>query len=278
MRQVDPLGYEPLGLFQDFGVDDGEDGRVKPDIVLDDKDRLYADHAGVVVDVDPVFEGLDDRDNDPEIPLPDEHPVEDRRFPFDEKVLELPVVVCEQHDRDVQPRFPDEPRELDRRHVVDVERGDDEVEPALFFRQRNRFLPARNSRQLGGVAQVEPLILVPDQLVEPPVFFKEVQVVQARDEKDVPDPEPHEVLKSLEPVPVPVFDEECIESLRDAVDMLIHGARLPRRNGTYVLQGPPHRAAPAAFTHDERTSHYTTPWSIIASATFRNPPMLAPLT
>jgi hypothetical protein len=275
--QVDPFGDEPLGLLQDFGVDNGEDGGIEPDAVLDHEDRLYPDHARVVVDVDPVFQGLDDRDDDPEIPLPDEHLVEDRRVAFKEKVLELPVVVREQHDRDVQPRFPDQPRELDRRHVVDMERGDHEVEPAFFFRQRYCFLPARDSRKLGGMAQVEPLVLVPNQLVESPVLFEEVQVIQARDEEHVADPEPHQVLKTLEPVPVPVLDEQCIEGLCDAVDMLIHGAR--SREEWYIrAAGTARRAVPAAVTHDNRRSHYTTPWSIIASATFRNPPMLAPLT
>jgi hypothetical protein len=76
------------------------------------------------------------------------------------------------------------------------------------------------------------VVFVPDQLVEPPVFFKKVQIVQARDEKDVANPEPHEILKSLEPVPVSVLDEERIEGLRDAVDMLVHGARVPGWNGT----------------------------------------------
>ena len=114
MRLI-PSEIEPLRLFQNLGVYDGEERRIISDVVFDDEDRLDADDLCVVFDVDPIFQGLDDGDDDPEVALPDEDFVEDRRVKIRDDVLQFPVVVCKEDDRDVQARLLRPPRKLDRR-------------------------------------------------------------------------------------------------------------------------------------------------------------------
>ena len=68
------------------------------------------------------------------------------------------------------------------------------------------------------MAEVEPLILVADEFVEAAVFLEEIEVVQARHEQDVPDPDAHQVLEALEAGAVTVLDPE--RGSRSKVDCL----------------------------------------------------------
>ncbi len=86
MREVDPFRDEPLRLLQRLGIDERKIRRIEADVILDKDDRLCADDPCIVVDVELVFEILDDGDDDAEVPLPDEHPVEHRRIVMNEQL------------------------------------------------------------------------------------------------------------------------------------------------------------------------------------------------
>jgi len=60
------------------------------------------------------------------------------------------------------------------------------------------------------MAEVESFVLVADQLVQPTVFFEEVEIVKTGDEQHVADAEPHQVLEPLEAVSVAMLDPELV--------------------------------------------------------------------
>ena len=109
----------------------------------------------------------------------------------------LPVVVGKEDDWYTETGFADLFREPRGMHIVDVQRHDDQVEPVLFVQKRKGLLTAGRMGEIGGVAQFEPRVFLPDLLVQSPVLFKDVIVVEGRDEEDVADAEPHEVLEPL---------------------------------------------------------------------------------
>jgi hypothetical protein len=88
--------------------------------------------------------------------------------------------------------------------------GDYEVEPPFLFRESYRLISTGNAAQFGGVTEVQSLVFIADELVESSILFKEIEVVEAGDKQDIPYPEPHEILESLEAVSVAVFDPEGI--------------------------------------------------------------------
>ena len=81
------------------------------------------------------------------------------------EVFELPMVVGEDEDGQVQPRVPDLSGKLDRVHVPKLKTRDNHVE-VLFLSQLQRLGPAGNPRQIGGLAQIQVQELGKDQLVE----------------------------------------------------------------------------------------------------------------
>ncbi len=107
------------------------------------------------------------------------------------------------------------------------------------FAEHYRFVPARDACELGRMAEVEPLVFVADKFVEPSVFFKQIEVVQAGHEKDVTDPESHQILKALKSVAVAVFNPECVGG------------------GSYFIeigfQFGPRYAVPYEYTSERRT-------------------------
>ena len=211
VREVDAFGNQPLGLVEKLRIQDGQKRGIVVDIVFDEKNGLDADQPRVVVDIHPVFQMLDDADNQPEIPLPDEDAVECRRVVVRFEVLQFPAVIRQQNDGDLDARLPGQLGQPDGGHVLHVHRRQDEIETPLLFRQGDRLLPARYARQFGRMAQIQPLILVADQLIETAVFFEQIEIVKAGDKKDVPDSVAHQVLKTLKARSVSVLDPKRIQ-------------------------------------------------------------------
>ncbi len=170
--QVDPFADEALRLLEDLRINEGEKRRVVPHIVFDHDDRLDVDNVGIMLDVQLVFERLDDGDDDAEVPLPDKHPVEDRRVARDEQLAQLPVVVGEENDGDLKPCFLHPAGELDGVHVVDMECGDDQIEAAFLQGKSDCIASAGHPGEFRGVAEVEALVFVADELVQAAVFFE----------------------------------------------------------------------------------------------------------
>ena len=81
-----------------------------------------------MVDVQLVFDTLDYCDEKPEIPLPDEDPLEDGRIITRDNFFLLPVIVGKQNDGKIETRLPDHLCKPDDMHILDMERGNDQVE------------------------------------------------------------------------------------------------------------------------------------------------------
>ena len=77
MRKVYSLGNEPLWLFQRFRVDKWKVRRIEANVILYKNDGLHSRNARIVVDIQFVFQVLDYRNDNAEVTLPDEDPVEE---------------------------------------------------------------------------------------------------------------------------------------------------------------------------------------------------------
>ena len=103
VREIDAFGDQPLGLAEKLRIQNGQQRRVVVDIVFDEEYGLDADQTRVMVDIHSVFEMLDDADDQPEIPLPDENAVECGSVVVRFEVFQFSAVICQQHDRDLTP-------------------------------------------------------------------------------------------------------------------------------------------------------------------------------
>lgn len=115
-----------------------------------------------------------------------------------DEVVELARVVAEEDDRRADAVLSDRAREAQRCRVLDVQRGDDQVE-ALFVEQRQRLLAARRALEFRRMRELQAVILALDLLVQQPFFLEQVEVEKAGDEEDVADAMPLELLESLQP-------------------------------------------------------------------------------
>ncbi len=72
-------------------------------------------------------------------------------------------------------------------------------------------------RDLGRVTEIEDAGFLTDQLIQLAIFFKEIVVVMAGNQKNVPDLEGHQLLEIPDPAGVDIFDFVAVDSfhLRD---------------------------------------------------------------
>jgi hypothetical protein len=122
------------------------------------------------------------------------------------------------------------------------------------------------------MTEIQNLGFLTDELIEPAVFLEEIIIVEAGDEKYIADLVPHQLLKRLDAAAVKIFYFQMID--------LTHGLGLWCRK-TVTVNRQRERRGPEEPVRIHALCiliPYTNPWSIIASATFRKPPMFAPLT
>jgi hypothetical protein len=72
------------------------------------------------------------------------------------------------------------------------------------------------------VAEIESLVLIPDQFIKSSVLFKEIEIIEAGDEKDVSDAKSHQVLESLEAVAIAMLYPERVKSTFDGLEFGLH--------------------------------------------------------
>ena len=311
------FGEQPLRLVEDLRVEQGEKGGVELHVVFDQDDHLDAHGLRVVFNVETVFDVLDCGDDEPVVPLPDEDPLEDRRIVVGDDILLFPVVVRKEDDGEGEPRFADTSRKADDVHVLDVERGDDQVEMCTAPEQVERLGPAGDMGDVRGMAEVQILELPENQLIEASILFKEVVVVEARDEENVADLDAHQLLKALDAARGDFLDFQVFSAVHGerrggistkGTTMGSEGqvADLPQRVSTRnrvvasssffcesmavafscireaaVASGgtpPPPRGAPRPVRGRGVSRLQTSPWSSMALATLRNPAIFAPVT
>ncbi|MEJ2719993.1 MAG: hypothetical protein P8181_02465 [bacterium] len=220
VRRVDPFGDQALRVTHQLGIDDRKIRRIEPDAVLDEDDRLHADEVGVLLDIEPVFHEFDDGEQNPEVAAPDEHLVEIRHVVFGHQVVEGARVVGEQHDGNIFDASFRLARKIDRLHILQTQRRDDEVEPLLVGEHRKRIPAAGHTCDTGCIAEIQPHVFVQQGLVKTPILGQYERIVNARHEQDVADPVPDQILKTLEPGPVPVLEIVKIEILQRTVSSL----------------------------------------------------------
>jgi hypothetical protein len=200
VRDVHALGHQPTRVVEQLGVDRRQERRVVPDVVLDQDDDLDPHRLGVVDDVAAIFDVLDDREQDPRVALPDEGSLDRREIVVAGELADVAGVEREQDHRDVAAQLLDPARQLGAVHVGEVEPADDQVEPTAGLAQHLERLGTRRHRgQAGSVVQVEVAKLADDALADLAGFLEHERVVRARDEQDVHDAVPHQVVEILEP-------------------------------------------------------------------------------
>ena len=78
---------------------------IEPDVILDKNDGLDADEFRVVVDIEAVLDKLDDREQNPEIALPDKNLVEYRHIVIGHQVVERSRIVSQKDNRRIDSRY-----------------------------------------------------------------------------------------------------------------------------------------------------------------------------
>ena len=194
VRHVHPLGEQALVMLEHLGIDGRQVGGIEIDVVFHQDDRLHPDQAGIFFEVHLVFDELDNRDQDAEIPLPDEDSFENSAI-GGIQFTEFTLVERQQHDRHPQLRFARPPHQFGGPHIGQVERGDYQVERLAAGQRFKSFLAARNPRDTRRVAEVEVDILRDDLFVKVAVFFEDKRIVEAGNHQDFPHPETHQVLE-----------------------------------------------------------------------------------
>ena len=208
VRAVHPLRDQALRMAHQLGVDRRQERRVVEGVVLDDDQQRDAVFAAVVRGVELVLDVLDDRQQDPHVPLPDEDAVDVRHVVAGGELRQLARVVRQQHDRDVEADLPRLPRQLGGVHVPELDRRDDEVEARLLGGALQRLAAGGDAGQERRVPQPEVDELPQQPLAELPVLFEDEEVVGARDEKDVLDASPHQLLEIRDAVAAPAARAE----------------------------------------------------------------------
>ena len=191
-----------------LGVDRRQERRVVEGVVLDDDQERDAVLAAVVRGVELVLDVLDDRQQDPHVPLPDEDAVDVRHVVAGGELRQLARVVRQQHDRDVEADLPRLPRQLGGVHVPELDRRDDEVEARFLGGALQRLAAGGDAGQERRVPQPEVDELPQQPLAELAVLFEDEEVVGARDEEDVLDASPHQFLEIRDAVAAPTARAE----------------------------------------------------------------------
>ena len=171
--------------------------RVVPDVVLDDEDRLHAEHAAGVGDVAAILEVLDHRRHQTHVALPEKCALDWRSVGGGE-LRHLAHVVRERHHRGVDSRLAKSPCQGGRRHVSERGRRDDQVEPRSIARERERGVDAGHMRDSRRMPYVEVEELLQNDFVELAILGEDERVVQARNEQDVMDAEAGEIGETSE--------------------------------------------------------------------------------
>ena len=151
--------------------------------------------ARVEFHVPAIFLQLHHGEQDPGVPLPQEHVLHIAEPGSVLEVLHFLVVVGEHQDRDVQLGGAHRPGQLRGVHVAQLQARDDDVE-ALFPGERQGLGPARDARDVRSLVQVQVEELREDELVELSILRHDERLVETRDEQDVLHPEPHQVLQA----------------------------------------------------------------------------------
>ena len=191
VREVHSFGEEAVRVSQQLVVNDGEKRRRVADVVLDEEDDLDAEPDRVVLDVEAVLDRAHDGREQANVPLPEERRIDDvARLGTHREGAHLAAVVGEEDDGNARSHVPHLAGEIDGRHVADMGRRQDEAGARLANRQRQSFGAARHGRDVRHVVE-----LGESPLVELFVLFEDERVVGARDEENLLDAVPHEVLE-----------------------------------------------------------------------------------
>ena len=144
------------------------------------------------------------------------------------QVVQRAAIVRQQHNGHVDVGVFELLRELDRMHVVEVQRRNDQVETLFSEDAGNRLLATRHTFDARGVEEIQTHVFVEQGFVQPTVLRQDERVVHARNEKNVVDFVTDEILETLEAVSVAVFE----------IDEVVVFHKYHR--GPAARSGPPH--------------------------------------
>ena len=190
---VERLLREFAALLQHQLVDRRQVGRIVLHRVFDQQDRLHADLQDVVVGVHPVFDQLDDRQDQVGIAVPIERVIDGRRVLVLDPHPDIARKIGQQHDRNVRLLFADQLRQVENVDLADIEHTDYQIESRIVAQQFERFDRRTDAPERRRIAQVQVDVLVADLHIDPAVLFKRERIVTASDQQYLADAPPHQV-------------------------------------------------------------------------------------
>ena len=158
LREAQPFGDEFLGLFEDRLVHHRKERGVVADAVLDQQDGGNSEFARVLGCVPAVLDLLHDRQEDPDVTLPDEGFFEVAAMVARQVLAHRAGVVPEERDRRLPSGVAEPMRERPDVHVTEIRRADHQLEtvrrPGEAIEGLGPRLDLRHARQ-GPQVQIE---------------------------------------------------------------------------------------------------------------------------
>ena len=153
MRHVHAFAHHAPGLRDQLGVDHRQKRRVIPDVVFHHQHDGHAHIARVMRYVALVFDVLDDRNQNPDVALPQKDSIDVADRIARDEVFYLAIVIGENHHWNVETRFLYLVGQLGGIHVANFQIRDDQVEAWLVAGQS--FFPRRNLSDGRNTLQVK---------------------------------------------------------------------------------------------------------------------------
>jgi hypothetical protein len=144
-----------------------------------------------------VLDVLHDCDQDARVALPQEDPLNISNRTARDEILDLPIVIGQNDDWDIQPGAADFTRQLRGIHVSYGEVCDDQIELRMRTGKLQRLGATGNVGDAGNLLGVQFERLCDQEFIEAAVFAEDKRVIEAGDQKDVLDLERHQVFEAF---------------------------------------------------------------------------------
>jgi len=114
------------------------------------------------------------------------------------ELLKLAIVVAEEDHGDAREAATDLAREVGGVHLLRVHGDDDHVEPPVGGEEAEGLPGARGRVEARGVAEVQPVVLLEDEVGDLALLLQDERVVAARHQQHLADAVGHQLLEALE--------------------------------------------------------------------------------
>ena len=179
---IECFGHKIARLLHHNLVKFGQVGGSIADGVLHQDDALYPDFLNVVGGIHPIFDQLNDRQQEVGVPQPAEDIVDGREVLVLQSDAYLPVEVGEDHNGNLIVLFPDALGQGEGIILSQVQHFYHQIDVAILHDSEG-LGRCGGFYKNGGIAKIQRHILVEDLLVDAPILLQHEEVIVGRDDE-----------------------------------------------------------------------------------------------